>query len=234
MGHEARDDSQLRQRWRDQLDARRCSTEKLGPVLTPRQTLILDLLALASVPLIAGVIGCKDKPSGSVPAASDQPRKATEPPPEEVPTVKAYPPGVTPPPEAPKAAGVESKTGVCAFRETGYDGQDTRFSENLVVRIKEGQIVGATYSYKGSYAQEADEDGLSIPIKENEWATLKAKASSGPVEFKVRVFGDRFKMRGTAAQDGEGQCTWMSAAAPEASSSAKPEPRGKSPSIKAR
>ena len=157
---------------------------------------------------MAIAIACKEKPSGTAPVASDEPRKAGQPPPEEVPTVKAYPPCVTPPPEAPKAAGVESKTGVCAFRETGYDGQDTRFSENLVVRIKEGQIVGATYSYKGSYAQEADEDGLSIPIRENEWATLKAKASSGPVEFKVQVIGDRFKMRGTAAQDAEGQCTW--------------------------
>jgi hypothetical protein len=191
-------------------------------VFTRRRPLILETLALALAPAIAGVIACKEKPSGSVPVASEAPRKTGEPPPEQEPTVKAYPPGVTPPPEAPKAAGVESKTGVCAFRETGYDGQDTRFSENLVVRIKEGQIVGATYSYKGSYAQEADEDGLSVPIRENEWATLKAKASSGPVEFKVRVTGDRFKMRGTAAQDAEGQCTWMAAPPPEASSSAKP------------
>jgi hypothetical protein len=177
-------------------------------VFTRRRPFILVLAAS----LFAGLIACKEKPSGTAPSASEEPRKANAPPPEEAPTVKAYPPGVTPPPEAPKAAGVESKTGVCAFRETGYDGQDTRFSENLVVRIKEGQIVGATYSYKGSYAQEADEDGLSIPIRENEWATVKAKASSGPVEFKVQVNGDRFKMRGTAAQDADGQCTWMSAA----------------------
>jgi hypothetical protein len=177
-------------------------------VLTQRPRLLFETLVLASAPLITGAVACKEKPAGPAPVASEEPRKASEPAPEEVPTVKAYPPGVTPPPEAPKAAGVESKTGVCAFRETGYDGQDTRFSENLVVRIKDGQIVGATYSYKGSYAQEADEDGLSIPIRENEWATLKAKASSGPVEFKVRVTGDRFKMRGTAAQDAEGQCTW--------------------------
>ena len=189
-------------------------------MFTPRP-LILETLVLVSALPIAGAIACKEKPSGTAPAASEEPRKANQPPPEEVPTVKAYPPGVTPPPEAPKAAGVESKTGLCAFRETGYDGQDTRFSENLVVRIKEGQIVGATYSYKGSYAQEADEDGLNVPIKENEWATLKAKGSSGPVEFKVRVTADRFKMRGTAAQDAEGQCTWMAAPAPEASSSAK-------------
>jgi hypothetical protein len=176
-------------------------------VLTQRRRLFFETLVLASAPLLAVAVACKET-AGPAPVASEQPRKANEPAPEEVPTVKAYPPGVTPPPEAPKAAGVESKTGVCAFRETGYDGQDTRFSENLVVRIKEGQIVGATYSYKGSYAQEADEDGLSVPIRENEWATLKAKASSGPVEFKVRVIGDRFKMRGTAAQDAEGQCTW--------------------------
>ena len=190
------------------------------------------LAALTS--LIASSVACKEKPSGSPPAASEEQPKTAAPQPDETPTVKAYPPGVTPPPEAPKAAGVESKTGVCAFRETGYDGQDTRFSENLVVRIKEGQIVGATYSYKGSYAQEADEDGLSIPIKEDEWATLKAKASSGPVEFKVRVAGDRFKMRGTAAQDAEGQCTWMSAAAPEASASTKPESSAARPLKKAR
>jgi hypothetical protein len=191
-------------------------------VWTSRRPRFLDLLVLACAPMIFGVIGCKEKPSGSTAASSEQPRKPNEPPPEPEPTVKAYPPGVTPPPEEPKPAGVETKTGVCAFRETGYDGQDTRFSENLVVRIKEGRIVGATYSYKGSYAQEADEDELNVPIRENEWTTFKAKASSGPVEFKVRVFGDRFKMRGTAAQDGEGQCTWMAAPAPEASSSAKP------------
>jgi hypothetical protein len=190
------------------VDARLPSTESSADVFTQRRRLFFETLVLAFAPLILGTVACKEKPAGPAPAASEEPRKASEPVPDEVPTVKAYPPGVTPPPEAPKAAGVESKTGVCAFRETGYDGQDTRFSENLVVRIKGGQIVGATYSYKGSYAQEADEDGLSIPIRENEWATLKAKASSGPVEFKVRVTGDRFNMRGTAAQDAEGQCTW--------------------------
>jgi hypothetical protein len=197
-------------------------------VLTRRRPLRLEALVLTMAPLFAGVIACKETPAPA-PAASEEPRKATTPPPEEVPTVKAYPPGVTPPPEAPKAAGVESKTGVCAFRETGYDGQDTRFSESLVVRIKEGQIVGMTYSYKGSYAQEADEDELSIPIRENEWATLKAKASSGPVDFKVQVNGDRFKMRGTAAQDADGQCTWMSAAeAAEAKEDAGKGKTGKS------
>lgn len=194
------------------VDARLSSIESSAEVLTQRRSLVLETLVLTIAPLLAGVAGCKEKPSGPTPVASEEPRKANLPPPEEVPTVKAYPPGVTPPPEAPKAAGVESKTGVCAFRDTGYDGQDTRFNENLVVRIKDGQIVGMTYSYKGSYAQEADEDGLSIPIREDDWTTLKAKASSGPVEFKVRVMGDRFKMRGTAAQDAEGQCTWMAAA----------------------
>jgi hypothetical protein len=196
-------------------------------VLTRRRPLRLEALVLTVAPLIGGVIACKEKPSATAPAASEEPRKGTTPPPEEVPTVKAYPPGVTPPPEAPKAAGVEAKTGVCAFRETGYDGQDTRFSESLVVRIKEGQIVGMTYSYKGSYAQEADEDGLSIPIRENEWATLKAKASSGPVEFKVQVNGDRFKMRGTAAQDADGQCTWMARGEGEEGKEGKDGGKGK-------
>jgi hypothetical protein len=202
-------------------------------VLTRRRLLRLEALVLTVVPLFASAIACKEKPAPA-PAASEESAKTTTPPPEEVPTVKAYPPGVTPPPEAPKAAGVESKTGVCAFRETGYDGQDTRFSESLVVRIKEGRIVGMTYSYKGSYAQEADEDGLSVPIRENEWATLKARASSGPVDFKVQVNGDRFKMRGTAAQDADGQCTWMSAAEAAAAEDGKDAGKGKSGKVKAR
>ena len=184
----------------------------------------LSMLVLCSLPAFTAASACKEKPPAPNPEPSAAPTaRQGQPAPESEPTVKAYPPGVTPPPEAPKAAGVETKSGVCAFRETGYDGQDTKFSEHLVVRIRDGNIVGLTYSYKGSYAQEADEDDLNIPIRENEWATLKAKASSGPVDFKVQVRGDRFKMRGTAAQDGEGQCTWM-AAAPAASASASAKP----------
>jgi len=188
------------------------------------QTSRLYALALCSLSAF-GASACKEKapapnPEPSATGAARQGQST----PESEPTVKAYPPGVTPPPEAPKPAGVETKSGVCAFRDTGYDGQDTKFSESLVVRIRDGHIVGLTYSYKGSYAQEADEDALDIPIRENEWATLKAKASSGPVDFKVQVVGDRFKMRGTAAQGAEGQCTWMAAAPiPSASASASPK-----------
>jgi hypothetical protein len=184
------------------------------------RNLRLYTIVLCSLPAFGAASACKEKPAAPnpEPAATARQGQST---PEQEPTVKAYPPGVTPPPEAPKPAGVETKSGVCAFRDTGYDGQDTKFSESLVVRLREGRIVGLTYSYKGSYAQEADEDDLNIPIRENEWANLKAKASSGPVDFKVQVNGDRFKMRGTAAQDAEGQCTWMTAApAPSASASA--------------
>jgi hypothetical protein len=189
-------------------------------VLNPR----LSTLVLCSVTALFAAGACKEKTPAPPPEASaTAAARQGQPQPESEPTVRAYPPGVTPPPEAPKPAGVETKSGVCAFRETGYDGQDTKFSENLVVRIRDGRIVGLTYSYKGSYAQEAHEEQLDIPIREKEWATLKAKASSGPVDFKVQVIGDRFKMRGTAAQDGEGQCTWMTAAPlPSASASAKP------------
>jgi hypothetical protein len=150
----------------------------------------------------------------------------------EQPLAKAYPPGVTPPPEAPKPVGVDAKTGVCAFRETGYDGQDTRFAENLVVKIKSGRIVSATYSYKGSYATEGDDDNLNVPIEEKKWAEFSMALSNGRQTFKVRVEADRFKIKGTAVQDAESACTWLSEAelAAAASPSAEPAPSASSKS----
>jgi len=157
------------------------------------------------------VCGCKKEPrgTGAQATSAETARKSGDPPEEEKPTAKAYPPGVTPPPEPDKPPGAETKTGVCSFRDTGYDGQDTKFAETLVVKLRGGRIVLSRYSYKGSYAQEGTDENLSVPVTENEWATFKVPASSGPVEFKVRIFGDRMKIRGTAVQDAEGHCTWM-------------------------
>ena len=171
----------------------------------------------------------KSEASPSEPGPGGTATHATEDP--EQPLAKAYPPGVTPPPEAPKPAGVETKTGVCAFRETGYDGQDTRFAENLVVKIKRGRIVSATYSYKGSYATEGDDDNLNVPIEEKKWAEFSMSLSNGKQSFKVRVEADRFKMKGTAVQDAESGCTWLSEAELAAAASASAaEPAASAPS----
>jgi hypothetical protein len=154
-------------------------------------------------------------------AASGEPAKTAAPEPEPAVTARAYPPGVTPPPEPEKPPGAETKTGVCAFRETGYDGQDTKFAESLVVKLKSGRIVTAKYSYKGGYASEGVDETLGVPVKENEWSTFSVKVSSGSLEFKVRITQDRFKIKGTAVQDAEGNCTWI----PEGESS--PDAGGK-------
>ena len=170
----------------------------------PPRALLAPALACACL-----AAACKEErrpPPENV--ASSEPAKK---PPEAEPalTARAYPPGVTPPPEAEKPPGAETKTGVCAFRETGYDGQDTKFAESLVVKLKSGRIVTAKYSYKGGYASEGVDEGLSVPVKENEWVSFKVPVSAGSLEFKLRIVQDRFDVKGTAVQDADGSCTWM-------------------------
>jgi len=181
----------------------------LAPLLPAR--LLAKPLVCAMLASLFVVAGCKEEPrrSGVQAASAETARKSDDPLAEPTPTLKAYPPGVTPPPEPEKPPGAETKTGVCSFRDTGYDGQDTKFAETLVVKLRGGRIVSSRYSYKGSYAQEGTDENLGVPIKENEWASFKVPASSGPVEFKVRIFGNRMKVRGTAVQDAEGNCTWI-------------------------
>jgi hypothetical protein len=189
----------------------------------------MSLIGLAAACLCGA---CESKPRTGAQSSEPGPTPTaarTEQEPEQ-PLVKAYPPGVTPPPEAPKPAGVDTKTGVCAFRETGFDGQDTRFAENLVVKIKSGRIVSATYSYKGSYATEGDDDNLNVPIEEKKWVEFSMALSNGKQTFKIRVDADRFKMKGTAVQDAESGCTWLSESELAAAASASAEPAASAPS----
>ncbi|HEY3234846.1 MAG TPA: hypothetical protein VGJ84_09010, partial [Polyangiaceae bacterium] len=100
------------------------------------------------------------------------------------------------------------KSGVCAFQENGYDNQDTRSEEKLVVKINEDRIVHASYHYKGSYQLEGVGD-MSVPIKDGKWVSFEIPMASGGVgKYQVKLDGDMMLFKGTANDRPHGQCRW--------------------------
>jgi len=152
---------------------------------------------------------CDEKPkSGTAVSATGEPTAApvkTE----ETPAVAAYPPGMAPPEDAGSDAPLpEPKTGVCAFNESGYDGQDTKSNEKMTVKIKDDKIAAAEYSYRGSYALDGKTDQLSIPLVENKWLDFEMPMTSGTKKFQVKYKANVMAFKGTATQDKEASCQW--------------------------
>jgi hypothetical protein len=165
---------------------------------------------------------------GLVPSCKNEPRDAPKPAPETTPTSKAHEerdeaaentPAIRalPPEQAFARSGTEPVapagpapigTGVCAFIEKSYDGQDTPSTEKMVVKIKDGRIVRVTYSYRGSYGMNGEADNLTIPISEGQWTAISLPTSSGKQEFKVKLKGKTMTFKGTATDTPEGDCVW--------------------------
>lgn len=163
--------------------------------------------------LTAFFAACEDKTKQLPPAPSAEPApsaaaKATDEDDEEpAPAVAAYPPGQGPP-DAGAPEERPPRTGVCSMLETGYDGMNTRSTEKLIVKIKDDTIVAGTYSYRGSYALDGKVENLSLPVREGKWLSFEMPMTSGTKEFKVRLKSDVMNIKGTAAQDMDGSCTW--------------------------
>jgi hypothetical protein len=158
------------------------------------------------------VTGCEDKKNPVIPeapgtASAARPSKSETT--EEPPTQVALPPGVTAYPDADAPPPVrEPRTGLCTFYETGYDGQDSRSTEKLIIKVKEDRIVGAKYSYRGSYALDGEREDLSMPLVEQQWLSVELKMTSGSKKFEFKIKNDVMDVKGTAATDGQGDCAW--------------------------
>lgn len=158
--------------------------------------------------LLATACDDKKKPV-PVPSATPEPTSAAPKPTEETPAVAAYPPGMAPPEDAGSdAAPSEPKTGVCAFNEQSYDGQDTKSNEKMVVKIKDDRIVAAEYTYRGSYAVDGKSDKLDIPLVENKWLDFELPMTSGTRKFQVRIKANVMDFKGVATEDADGDCQW--------------------------
>lgn len=170
-----------------------------GP-MRPLPALVL-LLALAAA--------CEEKKKPLPPPLAEGTPSASAAPPSEAPAVAAYPPGMAPPDDAGSDAGpAEAKTGVCAFNESSYDGQDTKSNEKMVVKIKADTIVAAEYSYRGSYAVDGKSDKLNIPLVPNKWIKLELPMTSGSKTFEVKIKDDVIDFKGVATEGADGDCQW--------------------------
>jgi hypothetical protein len=165
--------------------------------------------ALLAVALFASGCESKKPAPAPVPSATAEPTAAKKSDDEEPaqPAIAAYPPGQGPPDAGPPEERV-LRTGVCSLLETGYDGDNTRSTEKLIVKIKDDKIVGGTYSYRGSYALDGKVENLSIPLLEGKWLEFEMPMTTGTKEFKVRIKNDVMAFKGTAALDKENTCTW--------------------------
>jgi hypothetical protein len=164
-----------------------------------RTTAVLVLILLP--------IACEEKKQPS-PAPSATP-EATAMATGETPAVAAYPPGMAPPEDAGSDAALpEPKTGVCAFSESGYDGQDTKSNEKMVVKIKDDRIVAAEYTYRGSYALDGKTDKLDIPLVQNKWLEFDLPMTSGSKKFQVKINANFIDFKGTATEGADGDCQW--------------------------
>lgn len=141
----------------------------------------------------------------AVPSAS-APANPTE----QAPAVAAYPPGMAPPEDAGSdAAPAAPKTGVCAFDESGYDGPDTKSNEKMVVKIKDDKIVGAVYSYRGSYAIDGKTDQLDMPLLIGKWLEFEVPMTAGGSKtFKIKIKDDFIEFKGVATEGADGNCQW--------------------------
>jgi hypothetical protein len=173
---------------------------------------IVQTLAL-SITITSALGGCEQKKAPPQPAASGSEPKATtaskqdDEEQEPAQAAVAYPPGQGPPDAAP-AEERPLRTGVCSLLETGYDGENTRSTEKLIVKIKDDKIAGGQYSYRGSYALDGKVENLSIALSEGKWLEFEMPMTTGKKQFKVRLKDDVMAVKGTAALDKEGSCTW--------------------------
>jgi hypothetical protein len=174
----------------------------MQPTLRPA-TLVLALAVLFA--------GCEEKKPAPRPSTTESVASNSTPSPEEKPAVVAYPPGYVPPVDAGDAPPPEPKTGVCSFQESGYDGQDTRSNEKMVVKLKDDKIVAAEYRYRGSYALDGKSDSLSTPVAYGKWVEFEMPMTSGTKKFEVKIKGDDIEFKGTATQDAQGDCVWKMA-----------------------
>ncbi|MEZ4227180.1 MAG: hypothetical protein R3B13_39945 [Polyangiaceae bacterium] len=158
--------------------------------------------------LLLAVGACEKKklppPEPAATASSKAEPSATE----EQPTQVALPPGVTAYPDAEAAAPREPRTGLCTFFESGYDGQDSRSTEKLIIKVKEDRIVAAKYSYRGSYALDGEREGLDMALVEKQWLSVQMKMTSGEKTFEFRIKDDVMDVKGVAASDAQGDCAW--------------------------
>lgn len=174
-----------------------------------------------AVVLLILVSACDEKkPTPAVPSATGT-ASAAEPATPAQTAVVAYPPGMGPPADAGIEAPPLPKTGLCAFQESSYDGQDTRSNEKLVVKIKDDRIVAAEYTYRGSYALDGKTESLSIPLQQNAWIPFELPMTSGTKEFKLKVKDNFVEFKGTAIPDADGNCVWEKPA--EDAGAAKPK-----------
>jgi hypothetical protein len=164
---------------------------------------------------IALVCGCKSehhdaKPTPE-PAETSKPR-AEQDDPSTPAAVQALPPEQAfardPKAAAQPMGPVPVGTGVCAFIDKSYDGQDTPSTEKMVVKIKDGKIVRAQYTYRGSYAVDGLAENLTIPIGEGAWVPLSFTVGGSTKEFKVKLKAKTMTFKGTAADMPEGDCVW--------------------------
>jgi hypothetical protein len=155
----------------------------------------------------------KDKPARPEAAASApsiEPTAGKKPAAEDddtAPAIVAYPPGQGPP-DAEAPVDRPPRTGVCSMLDTGFDGADTRSTERLIVKVKDDTIVASEYSYRGSYALDGKIENLSIPLREGKWLELEMPMTTGTKQFKLKLKSDVMDLKGTAAQDKQGSCTW--------------------------
>jgi hypothetical protein len=169
-----------------------------------------------SAPVLAAVgavlaLGCEDKKPAPVPApvpsatATSASREGSD-------NVVAYPPNYVPPADASAApAPPEPKTGVCSFQENSYDGQDTRSSEKMVVKLKDDKIVAAEYRYRGSYALDGKSDSLDVAVIYGKWVEFELPMTTGTKKFQIRIKGQDIDFKGVATQDANGECVWKMA-----------------------
>jgi major membrane immunogen (membrane-anchored lipoprotein) len=188
--------------------ALRRSRRRRGTLIYALDVTPTGCLTLLALSLLALACESKKKPLPPLPSSEPAPSVAAAPT-SETPAVAAYPPGMAPPDDAATdAAPPEPKTGVCAFNESGYDGQDTKSNEKMIVKVKDDKIVAAEYSYRGSYALDGESDKLDIPLVESKWLELELPMTSGTKKFQVRIKADVIELEGVATEDADGDCQW--------------------------
>jgi hypothetical protein len=160
-------------------------------------------------------VGCEDKkkpPPSPVPSGES----TSSPNAQSTSDLVALPPGYVAPDAAVEASVTLIKTGVCSFQESGYDGQDTKSNEKIVIKIKDDKLVAAEYTYRGSYAIDGKTESLSIPVRQGEWMEFEFPMNSGGSKtFKARIKKNDVEFKGVAAQNAQGSCTWVETTAEE-------------------
>lgn len=171
----------------------------------------IRLLFVIVVASCAAFVACdKKKPAPAPPQATgSEPDAAVNAAPSS--TIKAYPLGYKPP-DAGADAGLVLRTGVCSYTDSGYDGQDSKYTERMLVKVKDEVIVAAEYRYRGGYAIDGKSDKLNIPLRQKVWLPFELPMTSGTQKFSVRFRGTvDMDFKGVAEKDASGECIWEKA-----------------------